>query len=161
MKVSMGVAALVGALALGGLPAAAGVITETTSGTEPSSTRTATDQVRRGHGPPDHAKAYGLRAKRDGLPRADTKPGPGRGLGHGPGHEVGRRHGKQMSALGRRHGEQMRAWSACVRRHQDDPATCGAKPTPPGHLKHDKPAPPGHLKPPGPDQRGPRAPEQR
>jgi hypothetical protein len=150
MKLGMGVAALVGALAVGGLPAAAGVFTGATPGTAPSATRTEQGELRRGHGPPDHAKAYGLRAQGDGGPRADTEAGPGKGLGHGPGHEVGRRHGQRMSALGRRHGEQMRAWGSCVRRHQKNPATCGDKPTPPGHLKHA-----------GPDHRGPHVPQRR
>jgi hypothetical protein len=143
MKLGMGVAALVGALAIGGLPAAAGVLTEAPTPATESPARAEKGEVRRGHGPPDHAKAYGLRAKREGEPRADARERPGQGRGH----DLGHRHGKRMSALGRRHGEQMRVWSSCVSRHQQDPAACGTKPTPPGHLKHAKHKPRGPQKP--------------
>ena len=137
MRLGLGVAAVVGTLTIGALPAAAGILgagpPAPTTTTSTTSTATPTGGPRvdadRGHGPPDHAKAWGRRGHHG------AEQGEGRGPAAEP--DTGRRHGQRMSAIGRRHGELMRAWARC--RSGDGPARCGAKPTPPGHLKH-----PGH-----------------
>ena len=149
MRLSLGVAAVVGTLAIGGLPAAAGLIGAATPAPAPSTTSTAAstgtptgehrDVERRhgppdadgGHGPPDHAQAWGWREQRGLEPGADRGPAVR--------DRAGRRHGERMSAIGRRHGVLMRSWARCVR--GAEPAGCGDKPTPPGHLKHPGSAP--------------------
>ncbi len=53
------------------------------------------------------------------------------------------RHAQKMSSLGRAHGQAMRVWSRCVDEQPgssadgfDPEGACGARPVPPGHLKH-------------------------
>lgn len=78
-----------------------------------------------GYGPPDHARSV--------HNRTGTMPG---------------RAGRNGVGLGPVHGKAMRAWAACVSKQPgkdaegfDPESVCGAKPTPPGHLRQERPSP--------------------
>ena len=143
MRMLVGVVAVVGALATGGVPALAftmgqaeqGVQTagQTAVGQGPDKPADKNADGKPGYGPPAHASS---RHNGDKPAKQDRAGERGKAGNAGA-------HGKEMSALGRAHAAAMRDWAACVSEQPgnqaesfDPEAACGDKPAPPGHLKH-------------------------
>jgi len=113
MKMLIGTVAVLGALAIGGIPAIAFTLAQAEHGLAGTSSGDAADD-KPGNGPPEWANS---RHNGDKKQKAN-------------------KHAEEMSSLGRAHGEAMRKWAACVSEHAGDKSVCDPKPTPPGHLKH-------------------------
>ena len=128
MKMLVGTVAVLGALAIGGLPAIAFTLAQAEHGLAGTSAGDSRDD-KPGNGPPEHA---------------NSRHNGDKDEANGAKKEKANKHAEEMSSLGRAHGEAMRAWAACVSEkagNQSDDAgfdpevACGAKPIPPGHLK--------------------------
>lgn len=138
MKMLVGTVAVLGALAIGGVPAVAFTLAQADHPLSSTSSGNAADD-KPGHGPPEWANSR-HNGEKDKNKSEKAK---------GPKLDKATKHAEKMSSLGREHGEAMRMWAACVSEkagHQPDddgfdPAVaCDTKPIPPGHLKHDKAA---------------------
>jgi hypothetical protein len=81
----------------------------------------------------------------DGKSKDDTADGTGtKDKSQGPGQH-GSAHAREMVAIAMAHQAAMKKWSSCVQQaagadKANPTAACGAKPTPPGWLKHGKTA---------------------
>ena len=152
MRMLVGVVAVVGALATGGVPALAFTMGHAEQGVQtagqaavaqgPDKPADKNADGKPGYGPPAHASSRHNGDKPAKPDRADEKGDRGEAGERGKAGEAGA-HGKEMSALGRAHATAMRDWAACDSEQPgnqaesfDPEAACGERPTPPGHLKH-------------------------
>jgi hypothetical protein len=143
MKLLVGTVAVLGALAIGGIPAVAFTLAQADHGLGSESSGDSADHTP-GNGPPEwaHSGHHG--------DKGDKGEAHDEGRGWGPWKDKANEHAWEMSARGRAHGEAMREWAACVSEHAanqsddsgfDPEVACGTKPIPPGHLKHDAEVP--------------------
>jgi len=148
MKMLVPAVAALGVLAIGAVPAAGFSFAGSAGPTVAAGPAKPADKNadgKPGYGPPPHAHSR-HNADRGKGPQDDGRPGPAerrRDKQHTHAADMSALgHAAEMSALGRAHGEAMREWSRCVDGQQghdaerDAEQACGAKPVPPGHLKH-------------------------
>jgi len=130
MKMLISTVAVLGALAIGGVPAVAFTLAQAEHGlADTSSSDAAGDKP--GNGPPEWANS-----RHNGQKDSGQKDMGRRDDAKGAKKDKANRHAAKMSSLGRAHGEAMRMWAACVSENAGDKSACDPKPVPPGHLKH-------------------------
>ena len=148
MRMLAGAVAVIGAIAVGGVPALAITAGQPDQGVQqagegPPKPADKNADGKPGYGPPAHARSSHNVAKPRESSRQDSPEDSRDDRADRPDKVKPNEHAKEMSALGREHAEAMRAWGACVSEQPnaeaegfDPEGACGARPTPPGHLKH-------------------------